>query len=254
MWLSLVLAVVLGAAPAQFDASTLTFSAPTLVTEIEPQNKAEPRRLAWAPDGSQLYVQLVSGKPPSEQLRHVLVNLADGKMQAVEAEPAWAQQYWVIKQDVHAPGDPALMLAVEQREETVKSGPGPSGVLDRSGSPDALAGAGPSPDNLAAGQHGNSRVRVVRLSFVGQEIASWVGVAKPVPGMAFGWGPEGSGALVYATEKGGLVVLDRKKRHASVQGAADALLPAWSADGQRLAWLARRGKDRYALLWSRVGQ
>ena len=32
----------------------------------------------------------------------------------------------------------------------------------------------------------------------------------------------------------------------------DALLPAWSIDGSRLAWVQKSGRKKYTLLWSTV--
>jgi hypothetical protein len=32
----------------------------------------------------------------------------------------------------------------------------------------------------------------------------------------------------------------------------DALLPAWSMDGARLAWVQKSGRKKYTLFWSTV--
>lgn len=251
MRIGLLLASLLASTSLALDVSKLTVGAPASVAQIE-TSRGEPRRLAWAPDGATLYLQLVSGKPPAEQAHHLVVHLADGRVEALESEPAWAHAYWTRKQDRHAPGDEALILDIDMRQETLKAGPGPSGVLDRTGSPNSLASAGPSAENLAAGSHGNQKVSVVALSFVGQEIARWINTPKPMPGLVFGWGPEGSDALVYASEKGVVTLLDRKKRRLAIPGTSDALLPAWSDDGERLAWLMKRGKNTHAVVWAPV--
>jgi len=69
----------------------------------------------------------------------------------------------------------------------------------------------------------------------------------------FSWGPSGSGALVYTDrELGRLMFLDQHKRKQTVAGVKNALLPAWSADGSRLAWVQKAGRKKYTLLWATV--
>jgi hypothetical protein len=53
----------------------------------------------------------------------------------------------------------------------------------------------------------------------------------------FSWGPEASGAIAFVDSNGRLVLLDQHKHKQTVQGVKDGLLPAWSTDGARLAWV-----------------
>jgi hypothetical protein len=69
----------------------------------------------------------------------------------------------------------------------------------------------------------------------------------------FGWGPLGSGTIVYTDrEAGHLMLLDQHKHKQTVSGVKDALLPAWSIDGTRLAWVQKAGRKKYTLQWAAV--
>jgi hypothetical protein len=114
-----------------------------------------------------------------------------------------------------------------------------------------VAGGSPNAENLANGMHGNQSVLVVRLKFAGQDIAVWAN-ERPFPGMKFSWGPPGSGALVFAGERGALVFLDGERRRLAVPGVKDAFLPAWSADGGRVAYVQKVGRKKLAFSWLAV--
>jgi hypothetical protein len=48
------------------------------------------------------------------------------------------------------------------------------------------------------------------------------------------------------------MLLDRNKHKQTVSGVKDALLPAWSTDGTRLAWVQKSGRRKYTLVWATV--
>jgi hypothetical protein len=74
-----------------------------------------------------------------------------------------------------------------------------------------------------------------------------------IPGLMFSWGPPGTGTIAYTDrELGHLMLLDRNKHKQTVSGIKDALLPAWSTDGTRLAWVQKAGRRKYTLLWATV--
>ena len=236
------------------DVSLLIAGPPAVVAEFDlGKLKGEPRQLAWAPDLSQLYLQTVEGKPPEEKIHHYVVAVAGGALTSVERTPDWAIEYWNIKQDRVAPGIPSLEIQIERTVETIKSGVGQAGVLDRQSSPTGVVSNNPSPESLANGQHGNSDANVVRLRLLGEEIAVWIN-ERPVPGAKFGWGPTGTGSLVYLDEQGSLVLFDRGKHRQTLKGVKDALLPAWSADGARLAYVQRIGKKQIAIATLPMGR
>jgi hypothetical protein len=234
------------------DISAIKFGSPSIITQIDTgQLKGEARRLAWAADGLTLYLLTVEGAQPTEKLHHYTIALSGGAIGPIEQEPAWAVEYWAIKQDRTAPGIAALVIDVEQGDENIKSGTGAAGVLDRTASPIGVINSNPSVENLANGTFGNQKARVVRLTLVGEEIARWVN-ERPIPGMRFSWGPSGSGALVCLGEHGELVFVDQKKHRRTVPGVTDAVLPAWSVDGTRLAYLRKAGRNKYAVTWLAV--
>jgi Tol biopolymer transport system component len=68
----------------------------------------------------------------------------------------------------------------------------------------------------------------------------------------FGWGPSGSGLIAYTDRDGHLKLLDRDRHRQTVSGVKDALLPAWSADGLRLAYMKKGKRQQYTLLCSTV--
>ena len=234
------------------DVSALSFGPPVLVAEVDASKlKGDLRRLAWKPDGTTLYIQTAQGRPPDESARHYAIDIAGGVLTGLDSEPDWAAAYWAVKQDRAAPGIPALVIEIQQGIEALKSGPGASGVLDRQSSPDAVAGGSPNVENLANGMHGNENADVVRLRLVGQDIAVWVN-ERPFPGMKFSWGPPGSGALVFTGGHGELIFLDGRRRRQDVPKVKDAFLPAWSADGRRVAYVQKTGRKKLALSWIAV--
>jgi len=55
--------------------------------------------------------------------------------------------------------------------------------------------------------------------------------------------------LVFAKRTGGpLVAIDAAGHRQQLAGAKAAVLPAWSSDGTRLAWLERKDKKKYDLM------
>jgi hypothetical protein len=231
------------------DVRNLAFGSPVVLAELDADAlKGEPRRLSWSPDGDLIYLQTVEGRPPEERVHHFVVPRSEGVPAAVDAEPYWSVRYWSVKQDRAAPGVSDLVIEIDQRMETIKVGPGPAGTLDRS-NPTAATNPTMTAPDLAGGTSGNQKAAVVRLKLLGQEIAKFVNVDKPIPGTRFGWGPSGSGAMVFLNEDGKLVFFDQRKHRKTVPDVKDALLPAWSLDGRLLAYLRKAGRDKYVVEW-----
>jgi len=219
------------------------------VTELDlGRLKGELRQVGWSPDGEQLYVETADGNPQSPSFRHYIVEATGGEAQATGVAPEWAQAYWEFKSNRFAPGLGSIMIEFEQKLEKMKIGTG-------SGRPGEMAGGagGAVPvdvEKTAEGQHQN----VARLTLFGETISEFVNQV-PIPGLMFSWGPTASGAIAYTDrESGHLMLLDQHGRKQSVAGVKNALLPAWSIDGSRLAWVQKSGRRKYTLFRASVSR
>ena len=225
------------------DASAVRVGAPATIAELDlGKLKGELRQLGWSIDGTELYVQTADGSPNAEKLRHYVVAVDGGVVKSIDAPPQWAIDYWTIKSDRFAPGLRSLMIELEQKQENMKVGTG-------SGRPGEMgATAGVSVDKIAEGQKQN----LWRLTVLGETVSEFQNTAV-IPGLMFSWGPPGTGAIAYTDrELGHLMLLDRNKHKQTVSGIKDALLPAWSTDGTRLAWVQKAGRRKYTLFWATV--
>jgi hypothetical protein len=246
----LLLVLALSISPAQtppsgpVDVSTLKVGAPAAVTELDlGKLKGDLRQVGWSPDGTELYVQTADGDQASPRLRHFIVAVAGGAIRMVDVPPDWATTFWAFKSDRSAPGIGTLMIGFEQKSEKTKIGTG-------SGRPGS-GGPGSSGADAERSNDGQQQ-NIERLVLLGETISEFIN-ERPIPGLMFSWGPNFSGAIAYTErESGHLVLLDSNKRKQTVSGVKDALLPAWSIDGTRLAWVQKSGRKKYTLVWAPV--
>jgi hypothetical protein len=251
----LLLAWLLSISPAQtsgaLDVSTLKVSAPVVVAELDLGSlKGALRQIGWSPDKSQLYVQTADGNPTSPKLHHYVVTTSGGAIAPSKEPPSWAQDYWLYKSDRFAPGIGSLFIDVDQKFETMKYGTGSAGAIDQG---DRATGGLTTSSMNAERAAVSDKLHVVRLMLEGEAVSEFVNEA-PVPGLMFGWGPAGSGAIAFTDRDGRLFLFDRNKHKESVSGAKNALLPAWSTDGSRLAWVQRSGRRKYTLVVADVSR
>jgi len=221
--------------------------APLAVAELDlGKLKGELRELSWSRDGSQLYVKTAEGNPGSQKFRHYVIGVAGGAPLAIEQQPEWATDYWGFKSDRFAPGLRSLIIGFEQKQEKMKIGTGTGRPGEQ-----ASGAAGTVPvdiEKTAEGQFEN----YARLTFEGETISEFVN-QMPIPGLMFSWGPTGSGAMAYTDrEPGRLMLIDQHRHKQTISGVKDALLPAWSIDGTRLAWVQKAGRKKYTLMWAPV--
>lgn len=219
-----------------------------MITELDlGKLKGELRELAWSPDTRTLYVQTADGNAQSPRRRHYTVACDGGAVTAVDAQPEWAIAYWEFKSDRAAPGIGSLMIDVEQKVEKIRVGTGSGRPSDGAG---GLGNGVPVDiEKTAEGQHQN----VVRLTLLDETVSEFVN-QQAIPGLMFGWGPERSGAIAFTDLDGRLILLDQRKHKQTVAGAKDALLPAWTTDGARLAWVQKSGRRKYALVYADVAR
>ncbi len=93
----------------------------------------------------------------------------------------------------------------------------------------------------------------VTMKVKGEVVGEWTNV-PPQPGMRFGWAPAPIGAIAYAANNKKLTLLDKQGNKLEVAGTSDVLLPAWSTDGKRVAFLQKTGKKKYTLMLVDVSQ
>jgi hypothetical protein len=221
------------------DVSQLTVSQPTLVCEIDMnQLKGEVRRLSWSPDGRKIHLQTVeSGVAPHDYI----VTVMDGVISQAFGEPEWAAGYWAMKSDLGAPGLPSLRLEVQSDNRRTRPIPFTGGTAN---------GGAYTPDVKNPVDAFESEVT---LRLLGLAIGNWINGA-PMAGETFGWGPAGSGAIVFVGRGDRLTLMDQRARRKVVAAIKDTSMPAWSSDGTRLAFLQKIGKKRYRLMTAAVGR
>ena len=167
---------------------------------------------------------------------------ANGETKSVPAAPAWADAYWLFKSDKSAPGDPTLTIDVLQERKRAETG-----VATPMGGDYARGGTGDTTGLPTSGAIDASRgmqfQNVYTLMLKGEIIGQWID-HRIQPGLTFSWGPKGSGLIAFAAKDGGrLVIMDRTGKKQQIDGTKDVVLPAWTEDGARMAYLEARGKN-----------
>ena len=224
-------------------------------------DKAQPSRLAWSPDGTQLYVQTFEGdflelnQGKGKKIKHFIFSAADGSKKDASEEPAWAREYWAMKSHKNAPDNTAFVIDVKEEMKTVKTTSNPmGGDLAKGGTVGSTAGeaGGTAIGDATAARAATQLVKVLTLTAKGETVGVFEN-ATFVPGLTFGWGPKGSNSIVFAAQKSGRVVLmDVSGTKKEIAGSKDAVLPAWSLDGTKVAWLQKDGRKKYQLVVTNV--
>jgi hypothetical protein len=202
--------------------------------------KGAPVGLAWSEDGSQFYVRTAEyDRWRNERARHYVLPAAGGAAVPVDAVPGWASAYWLWKAGMVAPGVPDVRLETETQQRMATAvGSVSDGGFSQSRSDPSRSQV---ETDMASAQH----VTTTTVKMRGQVLVQLQN--EPfLPGLRFGWAPSG-GALAYADANNRLVLIDRGGKKLEVPGAADVLLPAWSPDGSRVAYLRKQDKKKYAL-------
>jgi hypothetical protein len=232
-------------------ASRLSLSKPVVVAELSGDRlPGFPLRLTWSPNGRELYLRLVrQDRWGNETTWHVGVALADSTVRPLDREPAWSQVYWAWKSASACPGVPAFVVDIETQTQVVSptaAGAGGS-IAQNSGDPYGPGfELGPQGQAIIARAMQSQTVTTVWMRAKGQLVSQFVN-ARPIQGLLFGWTPEGMGGLAYADEKRRLVVMDREGHRHQARDAKGVLLPAWSPDGTRLAWLEQSAARRFTI-------
>jgi hypothetical protein len=247
-----MLMIALTAAQAPADATRVTVSAPAAVVDIDAGKlKGDIVRLAWSPDAGELYVQTSETSGLNIRLRHYRVGLDGTPPASIPEEPGWAALYWSWKSAQSAPGLSSLKIEVEQQQKRVSATSSPSGGsmargdLPGSGS-NAGAGAGMGLEDAARAVGQSQTANAVTLRLKGHVIGEFVNAAV-VPGLAFSWGPSGTGLIAFVDQDRRVVIMDDQGRTQTCTRLTSAILPAWTSDGGRLAYLEKTGKRKFTV-------
>ena len=249
----LALALLASAAPPAVDASKLTLSPPAMIVEIDTKKlKGDPFRLTWSPDGQQIYLQTVerdrSGNVKTAY--HYLVPLNGQTPARTDQEPAWSAVYWGWKSTQAAPGLPNWKIDVEEQQKRMTSTATPmggdlaKGGLEGSGAM-APVGAGNTGDAMSASLQ-SQMAHYYTLKLKGEVVGEFVNVPA-IPGFTFGWGPANTRLIAFANRDGRVVIMDDQGRKQEIASSKSALLPAWTDNGKRLAYLEKTGKNKFSL-------
>lgn len=245
----LVAVPVLAGAQSPLPVGKLKFSEPTTVAELNMDRlKGVPSRLAWSPDGSQLYVQTLEGNfgNPEAKLRHYLFAVSNGAKKDAQAEPEWVSAYWAVKSHQAAPDVPGHKIGLESEVRTERTTSAPMGGDLARGGLSSGTGGTTSTEAIDAANTAQS-VTVHAMKLKGETIGEFIN-SVIVPGLTFGWGPAGTKVIAFSAQKNGrLVVMDETGKKQELNGSKDAVLPAWSPDASRLAWLQKDGRKTYLL-------
>jgi hypothetical protein len=242
------------------DARQVALSTIQIVAEVDASKlKGDLVRLAWSPDGRQFYLQTIErdSRGNVKQTRHYLVStssadagrvLSDpaGRVKSADAEPEWASKYWTWKSGQASPGAAAFKIDVSSRQETVRATSAPTGgALAKGGAADPAAGT--TLQDVASASDAAQVQTIYSLKVKSETIGEWINEAV-IPGVNFAWAPAPTALLIFAKRDGGpLMVLDAAGRRQELAGAKAAILPAWSNDGTKLAWLERKDRKKFDL-------
>ena len=220
--------------------------------------KGDLAKLAWSPDGATLYLQTVErDRFGNGKEYHYTIPVAGGEASKVDAQPDWAARYWTWKSAPAAPGLPGFKIDVSTRRETRRATAAPTGGSLAGMGGDSASSGGAGGGRGSGGGTGASEaanvalqgqtVQIVTLRLKDEVVGEYVN-ANVAPGLTFGWAPQGRAAIAFADREGRLVVMDEKGGKTRVADSKDVVLPAWSDDGSRIAFLQRSGKKKFKVM------
>lgn len=230
------------------DVRRIDVSEPRIVIQLtNGELQGPPARLAWSPDGQELYLRAVRTDTwGNERVWHYVVRLAEKRLTPVEGEPQWALTYWLRKSAFDAPGVADFRIAVETRETRRTATGSGSGVGQNGGDPNLGAELGAQGQAIIMSSIQAQRVTTTTMRLKGELLGEFVNTPA-IPGLLFGWAPAGSGMIAFTNAKRRLVLMDASGRKHAVPGVKDVLLPAWSDDGTQIACLQRVARDKFVL-------
>ena len=243
-------------APAAASARAAQISAPAQVgaTLDGGKLKGEPIQLAWSPDGTKLFLQTAERDKlgMATNPRFYVMSISDGKPEPVGAAPAWAAEYWTWKSGQFAPGSRTYGIDLKEDYRTVAAISSPMGGALAKGGADTSGGGGTTVEDVANRAQQAQKLRVVTLTVKGETVGESVG-QQFQPGYTFSWSPAALGMMAYGNQSGHLALMDQQGQKQQIDATRNVILPAWSSDGSKIAFLQKAGKNKYDLFVVTVG-
>jgi hypothetical protein len=242
------------------DARDLSLAPAVPIVELDTGKiKGEPDKLAWSPDGSQLYVEAVERNRRGEatSTKHYLVSTGPKSIKGVDQPPDWAAKYWAWKAGQASPALAAFKIAVAQRQETKRATAAVSDLAKGGGASSDGGGRGmpgSTAEEAAAASAMTQNLDIYALKIGSETIGEWTN-EPVVPGINFGWAPAPQHLIAFARREGGpIVILDDKGHKQELAGPRSATLPAWSNDATKLAWLERKDRKRFDIMMADISR
>lgn len=248
---TLFVAMLQAVAPST-DARQVAVTAPETVTTLDTGKlKGDLAMLAWSPDGKQFYVETVERDRAGnvKAAHHYVVSVEKKSIKGEDTLPPWAAKYWAWKSGQASPAAPAFRIQVDQRQEMMRATAAPTGGdLARGGVETDPSRGGTSVSDAGGAAYQSQTQQIFTLKLKGETIGEWMN--QPVtPGSNFSWAPAPLRMIAFSKREGGpIIVLDEQGHKQELGGPKEAILPAWSDDGTRLAWLERIDRKHYALV------
>jgi hypothetical protein len=237
------------------SAKTLTVDVPARVAEIDTGKlKGEPTELAWSEDGTKLFLQTSERDARGMVInpRYFVMSTAEGKPEPVAAKPEWESGYWTWKSNKYAPGSKTWGIDIKEDQRVATATASPmGGSLAKGGTSAGPTGSTVEEATTHASQ--TQHLHVFTLTLKGETVGEFIN-QQFLPGYTFGWSPERLGMIAYANQSGHLALMDQQGQKQQIDATKNVLLPAWSADGTKIAFLQRAGKNKYDLFIANLRQ
>jgi hypothetical protein len=226
------------------DVAKLTISSPQAIRNLDSKDvRGTPTRLAWSPDGAWLYVRVSTfDRWSNETVRHVLIEAQGKRIEPLPDEPGWLARYWNLKSSLTSPAVATWRIKIDAREEQVRTTNVPrEGNIGQHGDP-----AAGLDETVRKAAQSSQKTLFETFLLNGHVIGSAIN-GHVSAGRTFAWAPEPLALVAFVTENGRLAVMNAAGHTREVRGAKKPLLPAWSENGQQLAWIQQTSSGAYTI-------